>query len=387
MNARFRPGSSISFVDVEQLILAWALHIENRFDSLANVLLDYESFHVVQDEIARTLDLCRNLRDNCQYFNVRAGGITVFLPRNQPIYAFACFVAVPSLMASEVSFRIPHAMRFFFSNLLEELNVRDFFPNVFPSLSTRNDFLRERTANYPDSSTGQTRPVTDVVIFTGSPAHADQLRRSFDFRSLFIANGAGHNPVVVGADADAAAAAAGVTEVAFYNQGQDCGAPSTILVNERIHDEFLHHLRCNVSELLVGSFHNRENRIGRIGQPADLVRVQELLIKNRRWLDRSTAGNICARDAILYPTIVVKPLSEGGNFGELFAPIVFVQRYDTNTELANYFEHARHARHAMYLTLYGSSPYVDGSWVDQSREKFFTITCPYFATPTCTRLA
>ncbi len=262
--------------------------------------------------------------------------------------------------ASEVSFRIPDAMRFFFQRMLDELNVRDFFPNIFPSLASRTQFLLERTATHADPVTGATLPVTDVVIFTGRP----HTRISCD--ALLIAGlclwrmEPGHNPVVVGADADVASAAVGVTEVAFYNQGQDCAAPSAILVNERIHDEFLHHLRHNVSELRVRIV-PQSRKPHRTDWPARGSGARAGTAHGKQKMARSTtAGIICARDATVHPTIVVKPLSEGGNFGELFAPIVFVQRYGPETELTDYFEHRKYARHAMYLSLYGSSSYVDG---------------------------
>ncbi|MFO0945659.1 MAG: hypothetical protein U1D30_06905 [Planctomycetota bacterium] len=47
---------------------SFADHVEARFEEIAEVLLQYESFEVVQDETARTLDLLRNLPENKEYF-------------------------------------------------------------------------------------------------------------------------------------------------------------------------------------------------------------------------------------------------------------------------------------------------------------------------------
>ena len=57
--------------------------------------------------------------------------------------------------------------------------------------------------------------------------------------------------------------------------------------------------------------------------------------------------------------MVNKPLSEGGNYIEVFAPVIFIQKYQTDAELAHYFESPEYTKHAMYLTLYGTSKYLE----------------------------
>ncbi|HZH98433.1 MAG TPA: aldehyde dehydrogenase family protein, partial [Fimbriimonadaceae bacterium] len=349
----------IRFTDVQQIANVLADRIEARFEELARVLLTYESFEVVRDETDRTIDLLRSLHENETYFERRIGEVVAFLPRNQPLYAFTCFVVVPALMASSVHFRIPHAMRHFFPELLRVLGVERLLSNIVVSPLGRTEFLRERSALRRGLARAESYPVTDAVIFTGTPAHADQLRRVFDPRTLFITNGAGHNPLIVAPDADIFAAVDAVIALQFYNQGQDCAAPNAILVHATVLPRFLSLLREGVRQLVVGPYENRACRIGPIGDPADLIRIQKLLVDNRRWLDRSTPGIVRAAEATAEPTIVCRPLREGPNFTELFAPIVVVQGYEHDGELARYFEHPRYAANAMYLSLYGASRYVD----------------------------
>jgi lysyl-tRNA synthetase, class I len=353
-----RPYDLLDFEAVNKQANHLADHIEKYSTEITQILLDYESYEVVKDEIARTLDLLRNLTENQEYFKLRIGGVTSFLPRNQPLYALTCFVIIPSLMASEVHFRIPQSMRDFFPKLLDILNIADLFPNIHVSDKQRIDFLKERTALKIDPETKKTLPVTDAVIFTGTPVHAEQLRFIFDKRTLFIANGAGHNPVVVSKDADINAAVEAVLTLQLYNQGQDCAAPNSILVQSDIYSSFLHLLRDGVSKVGVGNFHDQTCRVGTISDPADLVRIQELLITERVWLDPTTPGIIKAHEAIVEPTIICKPLKEGGNFSEIFAPIIFVQQYDNDGELANYFEDPQYTPGTMYVTLYGTSQYI-----------------------------
>ncbi|TAL04092.1 MAG: aldehyde dehydrogenase family protein [Rhodospirillaceae bacterium] len=353
------PLQPIHFIDVDKQAHALADRIENRFGELSEILLTYESYEVVRDETDRTLDLLRSLRENERFFQIRVGSVATFLPRNQPLYAFACFVIVPSLMASQTCFRIPHTMRHFFDDMLNLLDTHELFPNVIVSRQGRIEFLREVSARRIDPATRAAVPVTDAVIFTGTPAHADQLRSVFDQRTLFIANGAGHNPVVIGEDADVAAAVDAIMALQFYNQGQDCAAPNAILVHKASASAVSRLLYDRIRSLRVGPYRDKACRIGPISDAKDLVRIQDIFISHRPWIDSRTPGIINAHEAIVEPTVIAKPLRDGGNFIEAFAPIVFLQEYESDADLSLYFEHPQYARNAMYISLYGSSAYVD----------------------------
>ena len=352
------PYTPLNFSEVEQRAKHLARIIETHLKDLTNILSKYESHEVIQDEVARTLDLLKHLKENKKYFQLRVGAITTFLPRNQPLYAFVCFVVVPSLMASEVHFRIPHSMKSFFSKMFRLLEISRLFPNIVVSSRERLDFLKARSALLIDPQTKESKPITDVVIFTGIPAHANRLRLIFDKRTLFITNGAGHNPVVVSKDANLSKAVEAVLTLQLYNQGQDCAAPNAILVHKSIAIDFMLMLRENIRNTKVGHYEDKSCRVGSISDPNDLVRIQNFLINNREWLDPSTPGGIRTRDSIVEPTIIYKPIIKGGNFNEIFAPIVFVQEYANDKELKLYFENKDYAQNAMYVTLYGESAYI-----------------------------
>lgn len=354
----FTPYTELDFDLINSRANDFVDHMEAKYEELAHILLEYESYEVVVDEINRTFDLLRHLRENEEYFKLRIGSVAAFLPRNQPLYALSCFVLVPSLMASEVHFRIPQSMTHFFPRLLALLEVNKRFPNVKISIKQRVDFLKERSALNVIQSTKETFPITEAVIFTGTPSHADQLRNVFDQGTLFITNGSGHNPIVVGIDADINKAVEASLKLKLYNQGQDCASPNSILVHKDIFNDFMRILRDEIRTVRVGDYRDRKCRVGPISNPKDLVRIQDLLIDNREWLDPTTPGIIRAYDAILEPTIITKPLRSGANFDEVFAPALFVQKYDEDADLSIYFEDPRYAVNAMYVTLYGSSNYV-----------------------------
>jgi lysyl-tRNA synthetase class 1 len=348
----------LDFKKVEKAALAFAKHIEKNFDEITDVLLNYESFEVAEDEIGRTLDLLTHLKENEEYFKLRIGSVAAFLPRNQPLYALTCFTVIPSLMAKEVHFRIPQSMQEFLPELLETLKLKQFFPNIYPTLEGHQSFLRKHSALKVNPKTQESVPVTDAVIFTGTPARADQLRSVFDSRTLFITNGSGHNPVIISEDADVEKAVEAVLCLQLYNQGQDCAAPNAILVHKHIYTDFTNLLHKTLPTYKVGQYRDRENKIGPISDPFDLVRVQDFLIRHKEFVDSRTPGVIRAHHGIVEPTVISKPLKEGGNYVEMFSPLIFLQKYDSDEELAKYFEDADYVRNAMYVTVYGTSSYA-----------------------------
>lgn len=349
----------IDFDQVRLLASNFASMLQKKKRKIIAVLLQYESFEVASDEFERTIDLLKSLDENKSFFVRKISSVTSFLPRNQPLYALTCFAIVPSLMASEVHVRAPLAMNLFFPNLISVISLNRYFKNIFVSFQKREDFLQIRTALMADPKTGQKVPVTDAVIFTGTMENADKIRKRFDERVLFIANGAGHNPVVIAEKANIEKGAEAVLSLQLYNQGQDCANPNSILVHARMYKKFVKLLERGIKNIKMGEYKNIINRIGPISEINDLCRIQEVFVQNSDWLDPVTHGVIHTKSAIVEPTIILKPLKEGGNFKESFAPIFFVQKYEKDSELSLYFEDPRYERNAMYITVFGKSKYIE----------------------------
>ena len=349
-------------LDAEKIIKhakEFAEFIKLKKNKVIDLLLRYETYEVAADEINRTLDLLTNLSENAQYFQREVGVVATFMPRNQPLYAFSCFVIVPALMVKGVHLRPPVAMDCFFFDLMMLLRINYFFPNIHVTKEKREEFLRERLLYKTNKKTGEKEPVTHVVIFTGTPENAQRIRKLFDKRVLFIANGAGHNPIVVSYNANIDQAILSALKVQFYNQGQDCAGPNAILVHKKVYKKFSKKLKAEVKKIKVGLYKNRQNRIGPIGDYRDLARLQKLFIDNAEWLDSDAEGIIHTKSRIIEPTIIFKPLKNGGNYVEQFAPVFFVQRYDKDKDLKLYFENPQYVRNAMYITLFGNSRYIN----------------------------
>jgi len=350
-------STSINFEDIDERATNFARSLQVNFDEVLSVLTRYETHEVASDEIERTLDLMLNLKENAQYFEREIGPVAAFLPRNQPLYALACFALTPSLMASEVHVRAPEAMTKddFFSDLSSAIELHKHFPNVQVSYEQKNEFVEKHSR----LEEGSGLPITDVVIFTGSSTNADALREKFNKEVLFILNGAGHNPIVVTESANLDAVVDAALRVQLYNQGEDCASPNSILVHERIYDEFIDKLKSGLRDVKVGSYDDPEVRVGPIHSPKDLMELQKFILQNNKWLDPEFGGEVDLKTLLIKPTIITKPLSEGGNYEEAFGPVFCIQKYGEDAELETYFNNPNYDRNAMYLTLWGDINYVD----------------------------
>lgn len=94
---------------------------------------------------------------------------------------------------------------------------------------------------YGDGAVGEalvTSPNVDCIGFIGSHGTAEKIVRAAGLkRSLIEASGNG--PVIVCADADLASAAKGAVFGGFFCAGQVCCATERVLVDKRVHDDFL----------------------------------------------------------------------------------------------------------------------------------------------------
>lgn len=329
--------------------------IANR-DSIITLLVRYETHSVAKDEIERTLDLFQNIDENEPYFRRRIGNTLAILPRNQPLYALSCFALVPSLFSSSTHALFPSAMKCI-APIKDVLRIDQFFPNVrFPT--DRQTVIRELSQLRYCKDSGLWFPNVDAVIFTGSPENAKKVQSHFDDSVLFIGNGAGHNPVVIGPNANLDKATEAVLELQLYNQGQDCASPSSILVHHDVHDAFVEKLNAAVSEVKIGPYSDPDTLIGPITKPEDLDRILKTLLVNREWISEYSGARMDVACKTVEPTLVVKPLKQGANYQEQLAPVFFIQKYDCDEELSLYFETPRYQMNAMYVTLYGTSDYV-----------------------------
>lgn len=338
------PSVMTRFSELAERCALFADHLRSRREQIQSALAAYASVPAVDDEIARATYLLDNLEENREYFQDntgKAGEVAAFLPRNQLLYATVYMGVVPAMMANHCHVRPPESAHPAYRSLIQAIDFAGFFPNLHFSLGSRIDFVAARAR------------VADVVIFTGTYANGEFVRRQLKKDALFLFSGAGHNPVIVRQDADLEQAAVSIVRLCYHNQGQDCSAPNAILVDRAVSSTLfcqLHERTLAVEAAMKLGRHSK-NVIAANTDGPHLVTTAETFLKLQPFLVHG--GLLNARNQIISPAIFRKPLSTGPNLIEFFAPVIMLQEYDDESELRMYFNHRRYRPNAMYLTVFG----------------------------------
>lgn len=345
--SRILPSDALlSFEYIQTQAQTFANAITKKQSAIIAALNTYECHNVAEDEIIRSLDLLRNLEQNSTYFKQRVGRVATFLPANQPLYAMVCFGVVPTLMCHQITVRPPTVMQACFCALDKAIGFQTLFPNLQIAYIDKKTFVKQQSA------------VSDIVIFTGKAQNGLDIKSKFPKDTLFILNGAGHNPVVVTEGADIDAAVSSILRLCLQNQGQDCAAPNAILVHQSLQQAITDKIITELKALqnCVGTYSDPKHIIGPNSHPEHALTIAKLLAKNKHRV--VYGGEVNAVTGLIRPALMVKPLTEGAQWQELFAPIIVIQPYGQDTQLARYFDSPTYQKHAMYVTVFGDSPYV-----------------------------
>ncbi|MEX0447121.1 aldehyde dehydrogenase family protein [Xenorhabdus sp. SGI246] len=337
----------INFKDVKKKCSELSNELKKNRHVLINAFSEYQCRSVTEDEIYRSIDVLDNIEKNESFFQEKIYGVTSFLPLNQPIYASVCFGFIPSLMAVNACIRPPTAMHYHYKKFENVIDMSKISESFSVSYEDKELFLSKRVK------------ITDAVIFTGTPENAIKVRKHFRKNTLFILNGAGHNPLIISKDADIDLAIESIKRVVLYNQGQDCAGPNSILVHGDIYDLVKDKLIVSLKEVegKVGPYSDYDNIVGPNSDIDHSVKIATMFKINRDYC--TYGGEINPINGMIKPTVFEKPLSLGGNYKEFFAPVFFLQRYNLDKDLEGYFSHPSYAANAMYISLFGTSDYIN----------------------------
>jgi aldehyde dehydrogenase (NAD+) len=120
-------------------------------------------------------------------------------------------------------------------------------------------------------------PDIDKIAFTGSTEVGKLIAQSVATTNTPVSlelGGKGAN--VVFDDAPIDQAVEGIVNGIFFNQGHVCCAGSRLLLQESIHDEFLHKLQLRMSKIRVGDPLDKNTDLGAINSAAQLAKIREL---------------------------------------------------------------------------------------------------------------
>lgn len=330
----------------------FAQHLKENVDVIHDVLRKCQSKEVVDDEIARSVDALEDLSEIETYFadGTIVDKISSFLPLNLPLYSFVLFVVMPSYQAQIVIVRPPHRMTELFAELADKLGFADFYPTIEVFDGSREKFVSQHCAT------------SAVVLFTGKHKNYMSIRKQCSKETLFLYNGVGHNPVVVTPSADVDLAVQKVVYVKLFNNGQDCAGPDVILVHDMVADEFMDKLKATLSEVEVDTdYADPSTTVGPLFETGSLLDIANFVVRTRdKGANIVYGGKIDLRHNVMHPVILEAPLSVMNNYVELYSPLFFVLRYNSDQELGLYFNdaHAHYQNRQMYVSLFGNSKVV-----------------------------
>lgn len=165
-------------------------------------------------------------------YRVPRGVVGVITPWNWP-YTMPAEILAPALAAGNAVVWVPAPTTSVCAVKLAECLVEaDLPPGVFNLVSGQGPVVGDEVA---------VNPGTAAVGFIGSIATGHRVAERAAGKDLLLEMG-GNGPLVVLEDADLDSVVPATLVACFLNAGQSCTAGESLLVHERIHDEFLDRL-------------------------------------------------------------------------------------------------------------------------------------------------
>ena len=176
----------------------------------------------------------------------------------------------------------------------------------------------------------------DKLAFTGSTEVGRLIRRATagSGKKLSLELG-GKSPFIVFEDADLDAAAEGLVDSIWFNQGQVCCAGSRLLVQESVEQRFLAKLRARMASLTIGSPLDKSTDIGALVDPVQQRRIEGLVetARNEGCEVWQPPGALPERGCF-YPATLITGASSSATVTqtEIFGPVLVAMSFRTPVE-------------------------------------------------------
>ena len=241
---------------------------------------------------------------------------TLFSPIVQAISAGNCVLAKPSEMAAESAF--------ISQKILSELD-----PEIVQVVQGDAPQCIELLKNQ-----------FDVILFTGSPMKGRLIAEAAaKFLTPCILELGGQNPTIVDSNCNLKNAAYNIVYGRFMQSGQVCLSPEYILIDAKIHKEFIELLKVTTSEFFNGNAKTSDDYT-RIINEFHTKRLVDL-IQNCPKQNLFYGGNFDIKDKYIEPTIfsfdsisAIKDINLSKD--EIFGPILYTAPYNNIEECIEY---------------------------------------------------
>ena len=174
------------------------------------------------------------------------------------------------------------------------------------------------------------------VGFVGSHVTAEKIVRAAGLKRTLI-EASGNGPVVVCADADVAAAAKGAVFGGFFCAGQVCCATERVLVDKRVHDDFLAAVVAEAEGWKLGDPFDEETLVGPMNNEPTALKMdrhlEDALGKGAQIVVGGARDSGRPTDLYYQPTVVTGVgVDTLINRDETFGPIVPLISVDSDEE-------------------------------------------------------
>jgi acyl-CoA reductase-like NAD-dependent aldehyde dehydrogenase len=251
------------------------------------------------------------------------GVVAAITPWNYPLVLAAWKIA-PALLAGNTMVLKPSPYTPVSTLALGAL-LQDFLPpGVLNVVSGRDPLGAWMTAH----------PVPRKISFTGSVPTGKQVMAaaSADLKRVTLELG-GNDPAIVLDDADIAAIAPRLFDLAFQNCGQTCGGIKRVYVPERLHDDLVEALAARAVAAKVGDGMTSGMQYGPVNNRPQLERVTELVSDAVGRGARAAAGGapLDTMPGYFYAPTILCGTQEGFRVvdEEQFGPVLPVVKYST----------------------------------------------------------
>lgn len=248
-------------------------------------------------------------------------------PWNLPLYLLSWKIA-PAIAAGNTVVCKPSELTPMTASMLGDiLNEADLPPGVVNIVLGRGE---------PAGSTLCSHPGVPLISFTGGTATGEKIIQSTasNFKKLSLELG-GKNANIILKDADLKKAVATTIRSSFLNQGEICLCGSKILVQQEIHEEFLHEFVKQTEALKIGDPSQEDTFMGPLVSKGHLDKVTSSIALARKEKGQILSGGEAPeleapfnKGYFLKPTII-NELTHCSEIHqtEIFGPVVTVNPF------------------------------------------------------------
>lgn len=298
-----------------------------------------ETYKTAKSEFEKSVFCLYNIDEQMEYLKKgNYSELCVFLPMNQPLYSLVLFAIVPGSMFEKVVCRPPVLLAKIYMKLHKLLKLSDY--NIFLKGMSRKEFVKKYVS------------VSDVIIYTGKYENALEVQKCINPKKIFIFQGSGTNPIIISENAIIDDGLINkVVESQIYNSGQDCMAPSAILVSKQKWYEFVNKLVERVGTLIVGEYCNVHADIAPMIEKSYVENVKQFLADNHDSI--IFGGKVDAERNIIFPTIIEFKTVYDLPFQSSFSPIFCLYCYQNEDEVLEFLERPECQENKAYISVFG----------------------------------